>query len=130
MLSSVVDPNWSLQERPAVDRQGFWRVPHSLVSEESIQRKTFHAITGGWMARIAGGDSRIHGFPTHLGDTKGKVSPRSFLAALKSAAEDTRDRHADHGHALHYDSIKRGVRRASRIRVDELKEDYPWVDRC
>ena len=129
MLSSVVDPNWSLRERPAVDHQGFWRVPHSLVSEESIQRKTFHAITGGWM-----GKDRRRGFPytwipNHLGDTKGKVSPRSFLAALKSAAEDTRDRHADHGHALHYDSIKRGVRRASRIRVDELKEDYPWVDR-
>ena len=129
ILSSVVEPNWSLRERPAVDSQGSWRVPHPLVSDESIQRKTFHSITGGWM-----GKDRRRGFPytwipNHLGDTKGKVSPRSFLVALKSAAEDTRNRHADHGHALHYDSIKRGVREASGIRVAELKEDYPWVDR-
>ena len=121
------DDEW---RRLTVDKHdGFWRVPHSLVSDESIQRKTFHSITGGWM-----GKDRRRGFPytwipNHLGDTKGKVSPRSFLAALKSAAEDTRDRHADHGHALHYDSIKRGVREASGIRVKELKEDYPWVDR-
>ena len=121
------DNEW---RRLTVDHHGgFWRVPHSLVSDESIQRKTFHSITGGWM-----GKDRRRGFPytwipNHLGDAKGKVSPRSFLAALKSAAEDTRDRHADHGHALHYDSIKRGVREASGIRVKELKEDYPWVDR-
>ena len=112
-----------------VDGHVSWRVPHSLVSYESIQRKTFHSITGGWM-----GKDRRRGFPytwipNHLGDAKGKVSPRSFIAALQSAAEDTRDRHADHGHALHYDSIERGVREASGIRVAELKEDYPWVDR-
>ena len=126
------DNEW---RRLAVDGHGrrsmpsFWRVPHSLVSDESIQRRTFHSITGGWM-----GKDRRRGFPytwipNHLGDAKGKASPRSFIAALQSAAEDTRDRHAGHGYALHYDSIKRGVRRASEIRVAELKEDYPWVDR-
>ena len=108
---------------------GFWRIPRSLVSDESIQRKTFHAITGEWM-----GKDRRRGFPytwipNHLGDTEGKVSPRSFIAALKSAAENTMEQHPNHGYALHYDSIKRGVQRASEIRVAELKEDYPWVDR-
>ena len=29
--------------------------------------------------------------------------------------------------ALHYESIKRGVQEASKIRVRELEEDYPWV---
>ena len=66
--------------------------------------------------------------PNHLGDAGGKVSPRSFLAALRTAAEDTEDRHADHNFALHYDSIKKGVQEASRIRVNEIQEDYPWVD--
>ena len=119
------DNEW---RRLMVDGHGFWRVPRSLVSDETIQRRTFHSITGGWM-----GKDRRRGFPytwipNHLGDTKGKVSPRSFIAALKSAAEDTKDQHVGHGYALHYDSIKRGVQRASEIRVDELKEDYPWVD--
>ena len=126
MLSSVVEPSWG---RQAVDGHDFWQVLRSLVSDESIQRKTFHAITGGWM-----GKDRRRGFPytwipNHLGDTEGKVSPRSFIAALKSAAENTMEQHPNHGYALHYDSIKRGVQRASEIRVAELKEDYPWVDR-
>ena len=30
---------------------------------------------------------------------------------------------------MHYESIKRGVQEASRVRVRELREDYPWVDR-
>ena len=65
--------------------------------------------------------------PNHLGDTEGRVSPRSFLAALRVAADDTQKRHSEHGNALHYDSIKRGVQEASKTRVIEIKEDYPWV---
>ena len=135
MLSSVVEPSWPHHTfhvpprgRQAVDGHDLWQVLRSLVSDESIQRKTFHAITGEWM-----GKDRRRGFPytwipNHLGDTEGKVSPRSFIAALKSAAENTMEQHPNHGNALHYDSIKRGVQRASEIRVAELKEDYPWVD--
>ena len=136
MLSSVVEPSGphhTFYEPPwgwrAVDGHDFWQVLRSLVSDELIQRKTFHAITGEWM-----GKDRRRGFPytwipNHLGDTEEKVSPRSFIAALKSAAENTMEQHPNHGYALHYDSIKRGVQRASEIRVAELKEDYPWVDR-
>ena len=39
------------------------------------------------------------------------------------------DEHSDHKFTLHYDSIKTGVQEASKIRVSELREDYPWVDR-
>lgn len=31
--------------------------------------------------------------------------------------------------ALHFESIKRGVQKASRIRVAEIREDYPWMHR-
>ena len=34
---------------------------------------------------------------------------------------------ADQKYALHYESIKLGVQKASKIRVQEMKEDYPWV---
>ena len=124
--SALGDDQW---ERLETGGRSFWQVPRSLVSDEASQRKTFHSITGEWM-----GKDRRRGFPytwipNHLGDTEGKASPRSFIAALKSAAEDTMERHSDHDAALHYDSIKRGVQRASEIRVQELGEDYPWVDR-
>ena len=57
------------------------------------------------------------------------MSPRSFLSALRAAADDTTDHRPDHKFALHFESIKRGVQKASVIRVSELQEDYPWVHR-
>jgi hypothetical protein len=63
----------------------------------------------------------------HLADGRGQTSPRSFLAAIRQAAEDTQERYLDAYHALHYESIKRGIQKASEIRVAEIAEDYPWV---
>ena len=101
-------------------------VPRRLVTE-AAQRHYFHQIAGEWMGKGPRRGLPYTWIPNHLGDAGGKVSPRSFLAALRTAAEDTGDRHADHNFALHYDSIKKGVQEASRIRVNEIQEDYPWV---
>ncbi len=103
-----------------------YRTPRNLVNEER-QRGKFHDISGPWM-----GTGPRRGFPytwipNHLGDGGGLVSPRSFLAALREAAVDTRERYPGHGYALHYESIKQGVMAASKIRVRENREDYPWV---
>lgn len=108
------------------EKGSVWAVPEVLRHDEEIQRQLFHAITGPWM-----GKDRRRGFPytwlpNHLGDAQRQVSPRSFLAALRRAAEDPP--HASHSYALYYESIKRGVQEASRIRVQEMQEDYPWVD--
>ena len=110
-----------------VSGQTVYPVPRPLIFREEHQRKKFHLIAGRWM-----GADRRRGFPytwipNHLGDTEGRVSPRSFLAALRAAAADTADRRPEHPHALHYDSIKRGVQAASQIRVREIQEDYPWM---
>lgn len=105
-----------------------WRVPDALVFDEARQRSTFHLIAGEWMGRDRRRGYPYTWIPNHLSDTEGEVSPRSFIAALKAAAENSRERHPDHKYALHYDSIKHGVQQASKIRVNELREDYPWVD--
>lgn len=100
-----------------------------VVSRHLIsKREKFHEISGPFMGR-----DRRRGFPytwipNHLGDTEGRVSPRSFLQALRTAAEDTAERYPEHRYILHYESIKRGVQAASKTKVAELKEDYPWVD--
>ena len=116
---------------PTVEIEGeeVFRVVAPLASDEEVQREQFHAITGPWM-----GTDRRRGFPytwipNHLADADNMVSPRSFIAALRAAANDTAEHHPDHDYALHFDSVKRGVQEASRIRVGELREDYPWVDR-
>uniref|UniRef100_A0A7C4RRR4 Uncharacterized protein n=1 Tax=Desulfatirhabdium butyrativorans TaxID=340467 RepID=A0A7C4RRR4_9BACT len=106
-------------------RNNVWLVPDSLRNDEAVQRELFHAMTGPWMGR-----DRRRGFPytwlpNHLGDTRNQVSPRSFLASVRHAASD-RVRQ-EHRYAIHYESIKAGVQQASRIRVQEMQEDYPWV---
>ena len=114
---------------PSVDvgEQSVYSVPRRIVKEDQ-QRDKFHLVAGPWMGRGPKRGFPYTWIPNHLGDTEGRVSPRSFLAALKKAAEDTADEHPEHPYALHYDSIKRGVQEASKIRVNELREDYPWVD--
>ena len=112
----------------SLDGKRLYVVPRRLVFQEESQRNRFHELAGQRMGR-----DRRRGFPytwipNHLADTDGRVSPRSFLEALRTAAVETDNNHGTYKHALHYDSIKRGVQKASKIRVSELQEDYPWVD--
>lgn len=116
-------------ETVRIDNRSVFYLRRNFISNDELSRERFHSLAGQWM-----GKDRRRGFPytwipNHLGDTEKRVSPRSFLKALKQAAEDTIERYPAHSNALHYDSIKRGVQEASKIRVAELKEDYPWVDR-
>lgn len=91
------------------------------------QRALFDALAGPWM-----GKDRRRGVPyiwsvSHLSDGRGRTSPRSFLAAIRVAAEDSLEKYPGHTCALHYESIKRGVQKTSAIRIEEMAEDYPWV---
>jgi hypothetical protein len=91
------------------------------------QRNLFEILAGPYM-----GTNKRQGVPyawivSHLADSGEHVSPRSFLAAIRSAAEDSLERFPDHQYPLHYESIKRGIRDASFVRIGEVTEDYPWV---
>jgi len=104
-----------------------WLPPLSLRRSEPDQRPVFHAIAGPWMGRDHRRGYPYTWVPNHLADAEGRTSPRSFIVAMRKAAEDTLERYQSHPWALHYESIKRGVQRASEIRVRELQEDFPWV---
>jgi hypothetical protein len=65
--------------------------------------------------------------PNHLADGRRQVSPRSFLSALSRARQRTEEEFSGHVRALHWDAIRHGVQHASGIRVQEVKEDTPWV---
>ena len=106
-----------------------FQMPREL-AEETRQREIFPDVAGPWMGTNHRRGATYTWIPNHLGDTEGRASPRSFLAALKEAARDTDERSPDHDRALHYDSIKQGVQKASAIRVHEIREDYPWVRRA
>jgi hypothetical protein len=106
-----------------------WSIREIVKRDEQVQRSLFAKIAGEWMGR-----DRRRGVPYlwsvgHLADGKGRTSPRSFLAAIRAAAEDAEARYPSHLLPLHYESIKCGVQNASGIRVSEMAEDYPWVKR-
>jgi hypothetical protein len=106
---------------------GVWQLADDAKRESAKQRALFEALAGPWM-----GTDRRRGVPyvwsvSHLADGRGRTSPRSFLAAIRAAAEDSSERSSGYNYALHYESIKRGVQSASQIRVSEMAEDYPWV---
>ncbi len=103
---------------------GIWQVPAPLRREE-LQRQVFHQIAGPWMGRDPRRGFPYTWLPNHLADAADQVSPRSFLAAIRAATLDTP--HAEWPYALNYEGIKTGVQAASRIRVAEVQEDYPWV---
>jgi hypothetical protein len=112
---------------PHVPQSGVWRVADEMKIESEAQRKAFERLAGLWMGR-----DRRRGVPytwsvSHLADGRGRTSPRSFLAAIRQAAEDSSERYPQHEMTLHYESIKRGIQKASEIRVQEMAEDYPWV---
>jgi hypothetical protein len=112
---------------PHTQQGNSWRVSEEMRRETGAQRQAFEQLAGQWMGK----DPR-RGVPytwsvSHLADGRGRTSPRSFLAAIRQAAEDSAERYMDHPYPLHYESIKRGIRKASQIRVDEIAEDYPWV---
>lgn len=104
-----------------------WRLPEEIKREGSMQQALFEALAGKWM-----GKDRRRGVPyiwsvSHLADGQGRTSPRSFLAAIRQAAEDSAELYPSYDKALHYQSIKRGVQKAAEIRNMEIAEDYPWV---
>lgn len=104
-----------------------WMLKDEMKRDGPAQRAAFEKLAGPWMGR-----DRRRGVPytwsvNHLADGRGLTSPRSFLAAIYQAAEDSSDRYSTYDRALHYESIKRGIQEASKNRVDEVAEDYPWV---
>lgn len=97
-----------------------WMVPTRLQRDESLQRRVLSKLASDYM-----GKSKKHGvtytwLPKHLADTANQVSPRSFLAALRYAAEKTKELTEGSSRTLHYTAIQHGVREVSRIRVNEI----------
>lgn len=89
------------------------------------QNELINAIAGTYM----GSDKRrgrvYTWVPLHLSDAKETCSPRTFLTAWQKAAGHEpapKDRAVDHL------GLIEGVRRASSTRLEELREDYRWID--
>ena len=103
-----------------------WILPSALAAESPYQRPLFESLAGDKMGKDARRGVPYVWSVSHLADGHGWTSPRSFLAAIRAAAEDSQ-RYSDYPLALHYESFKRGIQKASQIRVEQVAEDDPWV---
>jgi hypothetical protein len=97
------------------------RMPDLLRTNETYQRRIFAEIAGVTMDTNECRGLPFTWIPTHLGDAAGVATLRSFLVALRVAAEETPSSAV---HALDWKSIHSGVRKLSTFRVLELAEDF------
>ncbi|MFF2651121.1 hypothetical protein [Streptomyces sp. NPDC058045] len=107
--------------------EGRFIAPVDVIADEKCQEKVFVSLAGPYMGTDRRKGHTFTWVPNHLQDGKGRVSPRTWLLALRSAAALTTERYAGHPHPLHYEAIRESLHEASRVRVEELTEDIAWA---
>ncbi len=100
-------------------------LPRTLKTNDKAQDALFSSFAGEFMGANRKRGRTYTWLPKHLADAHGEASLRSFLIALKVAAERARD---GQELAIDHQGINAGVLEASETRREELKEDHPWVE--
>jgi hypothetical protein len=103
----------------------YFELSNQVKNDEDIQKALFIKLAGPWMGAGEKRGKTYTWVVSHLADGNMEASPRSFLMAIRHAAEDSIDKESKY--PLYFRSIYTGVQEASRIRVGEINEDYPWV---
>ena len=111
-----------LPRRP--EELGTW----NLSKNEDMQQHLFEAMAGDFMGN-GPRKGRTFDWPyNHLADGLGDVTPRSFLILMQSAAERSQSRDAGKLILLPQ-TIREGLREASKVRIEQLNTEYPWIKR-
>lgn len=150
LINEKVTLNWTQQDlfglafhylgqRSAIFRRRFkdvsqisWRetgprYAHPELFNASAQEKLWVALAGPYMGSAATKGHSYSWIFNHLADGKRRVSPRTFLKAIKRSLEATVSRFPEYETVLHHEAIRDGVRLASTDRVNELDNEYRWV---
>lgn len=98
-----------------------------LMFWENQQRRVMSAMAGEFMASGPHGNKKgkTYDWPLqHLSDAFNEVTPRSFLGLMIGASK--------HGPApadrvITPEGIRHGLREASKTRVDQLHQEFPWI---
>lgn len=112
-------------EKKQVQNEIRWSVPVELAENAEAQRHVFDVVAGEFMGRSKKRGRTYSWVINHLQDASGHATPRSFVLAMRTAGEEAKAKDT----VLDVQGIQEGVRKASEVRVDELKEDYRWISR-
>jgi hypothetical protein len=99
----------------------------ALVSETVVQQKAMTLLAGPFMGRTKKQGGTYDWPFNHLADAKGQVTPRSFIKLFVEAAKAMP---VPGNQAMSAEGIRDGLRAASKVRVDQLGIEYPWVKRA
>jgi hypothetical protein len=97
----------------------YWLGPLPLMDPGWQQILFGHLHTGGFTPSAI---SWFHKLPQDLTDSLGRISPRSFLLAVRTATEHYRE-----GFPLVAPALQAGILAAARNWKQELSEELPWV---
>ncbi|QOY95302.1 hypothetical protein IM543_05400 [Massilia sp. UMI-21] len=98
-----------------------------LLLDEELQARLMERLAGAYMADGPYGykKGKTYDWPVvHLADAFDEVTPRSFLGLMISAAKFGP---APDDRAVTPDGIRHGLRAASKTRVDQLHQEFPWI---
>lgn len=99
-----------------------------LSNDETEQQKLFESMAGNFMGAGPRKGKTFDWPYNHLADGLGDVTPRSFLILMQNAAERSQSREAG-ALVLLPQTIRDGLREASKVRIDQLNTEYPWIKR-
>lgn len=111
---------------PPAGREGLqdWALSH----DRQAQKKLFERMAGLYMG-AGPRKGRTYDWPTnHLADGLGEVTPRSFLILMRRATSRVGVDDAN-SRVMTPEGIRDGLRAASRVRIDQLASEYPWIGR-
>lgn len=100
-----------------------WTPAHDVAS----QRRIMTVLAGAYMAGGTHGykKGKTYDWPLrHLGDAYGEITPRSFLGLLTGAS---RQGQPPVDRAITPEGMRHGLRVSSKIRVDQLYQEFPWI---
>ncbi len=97
----------------------------SLTADPNHQVKVMEAFAGPYMASGPHGykKGKTYDWPIrHLADAFNEVTPRSFVGLMIAAAKYGRS-----DRVISPEGIRNGLRAASKTRVDQLHQEFPWI---
>jgi len=95
-----------------------------LMADEGKQEKLFVVLAGPYMGSDRRRGKTYLWMHNHLADAFGEVSPRTFLVALRTAAENGTGLE---NRVIDPKGIQIGLQAASERRVEQLQEDFFWI---
>lgn len=112
---------------PKADRKSILTRRWPLICDEDDQRRLMTALSGQFMGTgsYAFKKGSTYDWPLkHSADAHSEVTPRSFLGLMNAAAKYGA---APLDKVVTPDGIRHGLREASKTRVDQLHQEFPWI---